>query len=119
MKKIGVILGAAAALALCLWFGVRIKALLGMLLWAGVIAYRLLPLARKWEALLPPAAAAAASLGTALLAGGALAWLLVPGFIDQGKELVAQLPGMMAWLRERLAALDDWCQSQALSLIHI
>ena len=112
MKKIGVILGAAAALALCLWFGVRLKALLGMLLWAGVIAYLLLPLARKWGALLPPAAAAAASLGTALLAGGALAWLLVPGFIDQGKELVAQLPGMMAWLRERLAALDDWCQSQ-------
>ena len=58
MKKIGVILGAAAALALCLWFGVRLKALLGMLLWAGVIAYLLLPLARKWEALLPPAAAA-------------------------------------------------------------
>ena len=55
MKKIWLILGAAALLALCLWMGVRLKALLGMLLWAAVIAYLLLPLARKWEAILPPA----------------------------------------------------------------
>ncbi len=38
--------------------------------------------------------------------------LLVPGFIAQGKELLTQLPGMFAWLRERLAALDAWCQTQ-------
>ncbi len=112
MKKIWVILGAVAAVVLFMWLGLKLKALLGMILWAAVIAYLLLPLARKWEALLPPAAAAAASLGTAILAGGALAMLLVPGFIAQAKELIAQLPGMFAWLRERLAALDAWCQNQ-------
>ena len=111
MKK-GWVIAGAAALILVIWLGIRLSQLISILLWAMVISYLLLPLARRWERILSPPAAAAASLATAILVLACMGAFLVPALINQFKGFIAQLPGLMGWARDRLVALEGWAHSQ-------
>ncbi len=96
--------GAALALAA---LGFALRGLLlqvgALVLGAGLLCFVAAPLARLYEGRLPrPAAALAALLTIAVLAGGLL-WLLVPPVYRQLTALVQALPGS-------IAGLTDWME---------
>jgi len=96
--------GAALALAV---LGFALRGLLlqvgALVLGAGLLCFVAAPLARLYEGRLPrPAAALAALLTIAVLAGGLL-WLLVPPVYRQLTALVQALPGS-------IAGLTDWME---------
>jgi len=112
MKKTGFWVGILLLAVLMLWMGIRLRALIGLLLWAVVLAYLLLPLAQHWERFLPRSSAAAASLITVLLAAGILTALVVPGLVKQAQGLAMQLPGMISWLLEGIKNTESWLQTR-------
>lgn len=110
MKKGRMLLIGAALAAVLLWLGIRLKMLIGILLWSVVLAYLLLPLCRWWEKFLPRRTASGVSLLSMLLVGGGFVALVIPGLITQVRMLIAQLPAMAVRLLEEVQRAEAWME---------
>ena len=107
---------AALGLAAAVWLWPVLSALAVQLAAAALLMLLALPLCRLLERRMP--ATAAALLALLLLGAGAalLLMLLAPPVIRQVKQLAADVPGILAWLRAQWQGITAWLTARGLDI---